>query len=109
MCRKCWVKRTFSYFRLLMKRDLGRRLSKRWQPECPSWRRMSQRAGNCSATASTGDLIPPADPDALANAMIDYLEKRPRVPVDAENYLEGFTPEAMMDRYLELARRPTDE
>ena len=56
-----------------------------------------------------GDLIPPADPDALANAMIDYLEKRPRVPVDAENYLEGFTPEAMMDRYLELARRPTDE
>jgi glycosyltransferase involved in cell wall biosynthesis len=51
-----------------------------------------------------GRLVRAADPMALADAIINHFEDKPLTPAGTEAYLARFTPETMMDRYLELAR-----
>ena len=47
-----------------------------------------------------GMLVPPADPAALAKALIDALERPEWANDDVWGYLEHFSPESMMQEYL---------
>jgi glycosyltransferase involved in cell wall biosynthesis len=55
-----------------------------------------------------GTLVPPADPEALAAAILLVLQKgtAPERLTAARAYAENFTPQRMMNEYLELVSRP---
>jgi glycosyltransferase involved in cell wall biosynthesis len=60
------------------------------------------------AAGTYGTLVPPSDPEALAEAMLFVLQKgtAPGKMNEARVYAERFTPQRMMCDYLELAAAP---
>lgn len=56
------------------------------------------------AAGKYGTLVPPADPEALAEAILFVLQKgtAPERPSEARAYVERFTPQRMMSDYLDL-------